>query len=69
MPAGEPRRALGTLIHRSAWKINSANFACIGFSEVRMHGVLASSIEDLHPFSFQHFLGSLPRPDKRMMCP
>jgi hypothetical protein len=24
-----------TLIHRSAWKRNSANFAFIGFSEVR----------------------------------
>jgi hypothetical protein len=39
------------------------------FCELRGDGVLGSSIEDLHPFAFQHFLGSLPRPDKRMMCP
>jgi hypothetical protein len=39
------------------------------FSELLMYGVLGSSMEDLHPFSFQHFLGFLPRPDKRMMCP
>src|SRR5215212_4890156 len=26
------------------------------FCELRLYGVLRSSIEDLHPFSFQHFL-------------
>ena len=31
-------------IHRSAWNWNSANFAFWGFSEVRLNGVLRSSL-------------------------
>jgi hypothetical protein len=31
-----------TLIHRSAWNRNSANFAFWAFCEVRIHGVLKS---------------------------
>src|SRR5215207_1493024 len=31
-------------IHRSAWNRNSANFAFWGFCEVRIHGVLGSSL-------------------------
>src|SRR5215212_8336302 len=37
------RRQQGSLIHRSAWKGNSANFAFWGFSEVRFKGILRSS--------------------------
>jgi hypothetical protein len=38
-----PSLLLHSLIHRSAWNTNSANFAFWGFCEVRRHGVLGSS--------------------------
>jgi hypothetical protein len=37
MPLGETLRIRRELIHRSAWKMNSANFACCVFSEVTSH--------------------------------
>src|SRR5215203_4052559 len=42
MPRRRALRISGSLIHRSAWNKNSANFAFWGFSEVRLKGVLES---------------------------
>jgi pimeloyl-ACP methyl ester carboxylesterase len=38
VPSGETLRTLRRSIHPSAWKKNSANFACIAFSEVGLSG-------------------------------
>src|SRR5215203_3379107 len=42
MPRRRALRISGSLIHRSAWNKNSANFAFWAFSEVRLKGVLES---------------------------
>jgi hypothetical protein len=46
MPSGGVWRIDRRLIHRSAWKVNSANFRFTAFSEVQLpfYGVLGSSL-------------------------
>jgi hypothetical protein len=39
---------LGDLIHPSAWKRSSANFACKEFCELRLYSALGSSKQPMH---------------------
>jgi hypothetical protein len=42
------RKAKGYAIHPSVWKVNSANFACRGFSEIRPLAALVVTVVALY---------------------